>query len=190
MALEENSMIVTFYEDALYNKSESRVKGVEVFTDTLMVRIKQINSMDEVNKPASEADIRRFSKSYEAYKSGIAAPEEGTPLVECHEFKASEVKMLAANSIKTLEVLVEVSDAALQRMGPGMLTLKAKGQKAMASKAQLRRVMEENAQMREVNAQLEARIEALENLSKPKPKKVGRPRKVNESTDNSTERSQ
>ena len=56
----------------------------------------------------------RFPKQYAAWKAGLEAPTEGTPLSECAWLGRAQVEELAFAQVKTVEQLAALTDAQLK----------------------------------------------------------------------------
>lgn len=145
----EDGVFPTFYDKRVENKRKSEKEGYPVFDEPrLYVKIMVPNSVDVVDRPASQADIQRFPKSYEAYKTGSEPPESGYPVEQWAQVSADDVAILKAVNIKTVEQLADVPDSGLHRLGPGAHGLKNRAVKFLKD--------------RSTNEELHARIEELE----------------------------
>ncbi|MBW8838157.1 MAG: chromosome partitioning protein ParA [Burkholderia sp.] len=103
------------------------------------------------------ADPQRFPRQWEAFKSGVAAVQSGTPLVEWPMMTSSQVKELNALNIYTVEALSEISDVALGGLGHGGRNLRDQ------AKAWLSRLNDDASTMKLAaqNAELQRQIDEL-----------------------------
>lgn len=159
----EDGVFATFYDEYVEKKRESKEAGYPVFGDPMLfIKIVIPNSVDDTQRPATEADKQRFPKSYEAYQRGSEPAEEGLPIAEWPQVTKSEVKLLDAVTVKTVEQLAALPDSGLHRLGPGGQGLKIRAQKFLEKAA-------ENETLRNTIQELERKIEEL--TAKPQPAK-------------------
>lgn len=125
----EDGVFATFYDEAVQDKAATIEQGFPVFNDALYVRIQVPNSTDCVPRPANDADKQRFPKSWKAYETGKEPADEGFPIEEWNGLSVSERKVCDANQIKTVEMLAEIPDSNIQRLGPGGQGMKSRAQK-------------------------------------------------------------
>ncbi len=155
----EDGVFATFTDELLPNKSRTKKTGSPQFDETLMVTIRVPNQTDYAYRPATDADKKRFPKSYEAYLTGKEATDDGTPIRMWPGITGNEITMLDALQIKTVEQLAELPDAGIHRLGPGGMGLKLRAQKFLASQDEKDQKI----------AELESRIKQLEgNGAKPR----------------------
>ena len=151
----EDQVFATFYDDALPNKRQTKLTGTPVFDDCLMIKIQIPNQHDCVPRPVQDKDKVRFPKSWEAYQTGKEAAVSGYPVEEWTRLTVSELKVLQACQVKTVEQLAELPDSGLHRLGIGAMEMKMRAQ----------RFIEEGAsgpELKEKNDLLQNRIEELE----------------------------
>lgn len=109
------------------------------------------------------SDSRRYPKQWEAYKSGRAAEEAGTPLADWPAIVRGHVEALRARGIYTVEQLATLPDSATQFHGA--LDLRAKAQKwlearsAAAPAADIEALRREMDELKAANAKLAAAAE-------------------------------
>jgi hypothetical protein len=167
----EDGVFATFCDDVIQNEKKSKEAGYPVFDESrLFIKIVIPNSIDDVYRPANDADKQRFPLSYEAYKRGVEFPDEGLPIMHCPQFTTSEVKLLNAVNVKTVEQLAELPDSGLHRLGPGGQGLKNRAKKFLDTAG-------ENTILKEKIRKLERKIEELTASSNDKPA-VRRPKKL------------
>jgi hypothetical protein len=165
----EDGVFATFCDDQIENPKKSKLAGYPVFDESrLFIKIVIPNQVDDVYRPATDADKRRFPVSYEAYKSGAEQPEEGLPVQHWPQLTTAEVKLLQAVNVKTVEQLAELPDSGLHRLGPGGQGLKQRARKFIEKAG-------ENATLRKQVQELERKIEQLTQTKAPvkrKPKRL------------------
>jgi hypothetical protein len=152
----EDGVFATFIEDAVEDKRKTKAAGYPVFGEPrLFIKIVIPNAIGEKYRPATDADIKRFPVSYEAYQRGSEAPEAGLPVEHWPQVTTAEVKLLKAVNVKTVEQLAELPDSGLHRLGPGGRGLKNRAAKFLATAG-------DNAALKARIQELERKIEALE----------------------------
>lgn len=165
-------LLVKFYVKAVQDKEASLKEGRPIFKDVEYIDIRAPGSRDNVARPASPHDKSRFAKHYKAFKERTSDDEvvEGTLLAEWPLISRSQVEELGFFNVKTVEQLVNMSDANAQRfMGIHALKRKASEwlervkvqQEADELAAELAKRDEEIAELRKM----------VEDMQKPKTRK-------------------
>lgn len=103
----DKALLVTFEVRADKQKDGS-YKNVEY------IRI-LVGRNDEVVRPLTDADRKRFRERYESFLKGEEVPKEGTPISACAFATPANVSACKAERIYTLEQIVEIPDERLQR---------------------------------------------------------------------------
>lgn len=165
----EDGVFATFYDKPVQDKAQSTKEGYPVFNDTLYIKIMVPNAIDGVDRPANENDIKRFPKSYEAYQTGKEPAESGMPVEEWPQITTSEVAMLRALNIKSVEQLAEVPDSGIHRLGPGGHGLKTKAQKYLSSQSEIGTLQ---SRIKELERKLEKAETSVSEEPKRKPKRL------------------
>jgi|SRR5690625_1652835 len=130
----ENNLLVRFYPEAVQNKVASDEAGRPIFEDKDFIHIVVPGDpSNTIQRPIRAADKSRFPNTWNAYAAGKEASETGTPVEHWHLLTKAQAMELKAVNINTVESLVEVSDANLQRLGPGYKKLQAKARDYLAS---------------------------------------------------------
>ena len=170
--------IPSFYTEAVEQPFKSKQAGRPIFEDKEFVRI--IIPGDKNSQPVYEVtdDHReRWPDAYAAFKRGLDAPLEGTPLKQWPPISASMARELAHFNIQTVEQLAAIGDNVVQSIGMGMRDMRRKAQLflevAEKGSGPLGRLIDENEQLRAGQAQdretiaaLSSRLEALEQAGK------------------------
>jgi hypothetical protein len=112
-------LFVTFDLHPRVNEAKSAAEGRPVYDDTEYIRIiVPGDKQNEVHRPATELDKRRYARQYADFKAGSREAQSGTPLKEWTAISASQAKELAHFHVYTVEQLANLSDANLQNIGP------------------------------------------------------------------------
>lgn len=160
----ENGVLVAFYKDAVQNNFKTSEAGRPIFDEKVFVHLQTPgDTQTEIRRIATQQDEKKFPKAWAAFQSGEEVVLEGTPLEQWPGVTTSQVKELAYVNVRTVEQLVGVSDANIQKLGPGYAKLKQNAKiwidRATAD-ANASKIARENQQLKD-------RIKALEDqLSK------------------------
>lgn len=186
----ENGALVEFYTEAVQNNFKSKQEGRPIYEDRTFVRIQTPgDTRTTINRPATDQDKARFPKSWHAFQEGLSEVTEGTPLAQWPAVSASQVKELQHVHVRTVDQLAALSDASIQKMGPGYQQLRQSARHWLEhakGDADQTRLQHENDELRDevamLKEQLAAANEQIESLSEPadEPAKrgPGRPPKV------------
>lgn len=186
---QENGALVEFYRDAVQNNFKSAQEGRPIYDEKDFVRIQTPgDTRTVIQRIASDQDKQRFPKAWEAYLRGVELAQEGTPLEEWNLVSRSQTKELKHVGIATVEALASVSDANLQRMGPGYQQLRLRAQQYLDSSqdnakatawAREKEALEERVRLlEEANAALKASAQQETKVNEEQPPKRGRPAKI------------
>ena len=156
---------VLFYSKAMLFPGESEKEGRKIFHDVDFVRITiPGDSTNIIDTTVNELHKQRYPREWELYelrkKNGKVDSKEGTPLTEL-ELAESQIKELEYLHIHSVETLANLSDAQMQRIGVGGLSIRNKAQK----------YMEENTGVLSELERLKAELAELKAAKKP-----GRPK--------------
>lgn len=177
MFTHENGLLVRFFQDAVQDEIASDSAGRPIFHDRDFVQIMVPGDpKNQVTRVAEKTDKARFVKTWTAYQAGRELSESGTPIEQWPLLSKAQALELKGAGIATVEIFADVSDANLQKLGPGYkrLQVKAKDYLASADKdAAAQAWTKERDALYERIAQLEMVIEAQQADA---PRK-GRPRK-------------
>jgi hypothetical protein len=166
---------------------KSQQEGRPIYEDREFVFIQRPGERDSIEREATDGDRARFREVYEAFKSGSAAPVEGTPLDIIFPNEPSFVKVCQSLNVWTAEQMASVSDAALVNFGMGARDRRDKAQLFLEHAARNRgasRLEQENAELKEELRLMKIQIAALASADTQEPKRgPGRPRKVETPTE-------
>jgi hypothetical protein len=159
------SMVVMFYLKPVLNPAKSDAHGSPQFDDKIFVRIHPPGErLNIVDKPATDADRKRFPMQWMQFKENAPQECSGTPIDMLFPSKPSISAALKASGVHTVEQCSELSAHAIETIGMGAqqwqneakryLQIANKGVKA----TELRRIVEEKD--REINS-LQNKVERL-----------------------------
>jgi hypothetical protein len=123
-------LYVFYYQGVLQNEHKTIAEGRPIFDDVECIRIIVPGDKNSViDRPATMADKRRFSKQYEMFKAGKSedAQTDGTPLTEWPFLSRGQVEELKYLGIRTVEHIAECRDDIATRVN-GMHALKRNAQ--------------------------------------------------------------
>jgi hypothetical protein len=111
--------IAQFYIKPIKNNFLSQKEGREIWEDREYVEIiVPGDSKNIVHTAVTDAHRDRWPRSYQAFKSHMEAPAEGTPLEEWAAVGASMVMELKSHHVRTVEHLAGLSDSQLAKVCP------------------------------------------------------------------------
>lgn len=153
----QHKVFVRFNRQPVQDQEASLREGRPVFRDVIYIekRVPGDNS-NVVHRPARDADYQEFAGVYEKFKAGEGERLVGTPLKEWPAITRSLVEELAHFHCFTVEQLAEMSDSALQNVGP-LMAVRQKARDAI-SKAK------DEAPLQKLRADLEARDNTIATL--------------------------
>jgi hypothetical protein len=123
---------VRFFIDKEPHPGESAKQGRPIFFDVEKVSIINPGSRDDHHAIVDDSIRQRFPAQYKEWKETrkeLVKGEGFTPLVEAPFLGASQIEELRHLNIVTVEMLANLNDAGIQRIGMGArdLVAKAKG---------------------------------------------------------------
>ena len=117
-ANQSDGIFPKFFEKAVENKGKSLEEGRPVFESQEYVEIHIAGDRNNVVcRKVTENDRQRWAPIYEAFKKGLVAPLEGTPINEWPALTSTRVAELKALHILTVEALAQLPDAGIARIG-------------------------------------------------------------------------
>jgi hypothetical protein len=156
-----DTAIAFFRDEAIENKSETKKQGRPIFDNVTMVEIIVPGSRDIYCAPADESHKQRFPNQWAQYVNKQKQTPDGTPIDELSTATAAERATCKALSVLTIEALVNYSDAALHRLGPGGHSLKRKAAAFLESRkdaSYATALQEEVSQLRAQVAELKLKL--------------------------------
>lgn len=160
----DDKLWVQFHTKPVLDGTKSRAEGRPIYNDVTFVRIQQPAEKDCYDQPATQADIARFPRQWQAYQQGKQDTPQGTILAVLFPDQPSIVEMLAYLKVKTVEQLAALNDTQLQNVGMGALSWQRKAQAFLdaASKGRGIHALEaDNQKLRDQLAEMGAKVEAM-----------------------------
>ena len=167
----EDGVFATFYDEAIKDEAETEKQGVPVFVERVFINIKIPNQVDNISRPAQDADKKRFPLSWQAYQTGREPLDGGIPLEEWPQLTVSELKVCHAVGLKTVEQLAEISDSGVHRLGMGGHSMKTRAGKYLNARGEEDRLRSRVKELEAKVKELEAEIAKLEEKAESKPKR-------------------
>lgn len=166
-ARKRDGAIPRFYIEARKNNFRSEAEGRPCFDDVEKVEIlipgDRRSSWDGLVK---DEHRKRFPREYHAFKAGLDAPEQGTPISQMPGITRSQAEELAFSHVKTIEALAGLPDDLLSKAaGMGGMALREKARRwveATNGSAPMEKLAAENDQLKTMMAEMQARMEAME----------------------------
>jgi len=173
---DDEGVKATFRREREFKPFLSQQKGEEVYEYVDFIRI-VVNGNDklEVDKPACDADKRRFPFAWQQYQLGKEQSARGTPLDELG-IPGSVVAAYHAKNVFTVEDLSTVSDGNLQGLPAGArdarhrarerVELKKLAQSSGETEVLRKQLTETQAKNAELEKNLNRAMSALERMEK------------------------
>lgn len=178
---DDSSCVVRFYLKPKLMAAKSRDAGREIYEDRehceIMVKGQPHQIVDE---EVGKQHIDRFPNAYAAFKAGRPDPVTGTPIELLPNMSPSYVLTLKAMGIRTVEDMVNLSDAGLQKVGMGARDLQNRCRAFIGqSTTKADELERENHKLKSDVATLSDAVSKLQETiaAMTAPKKRGRPSK-------------
>ena len=121
----KEKLAIHFYTDPQQNAEKSKKAGRPIFDEVEMIEVRIPGQVDFVQRPVTEEEKQRFPAQYVAFKKNQdQTAASGTPLAQWPLLTKSQVEESKYLGAHTVEQLAEVSDASLQKFGPGWKTIR------------------------------------------------------------------
>lgn len=160
-----DGLIAEFFPKAVQNNHQSAIEGRPIFQTFPFVRILIAGDKSSIiERKATDADKARFRPQWQAFESGQAPVESGTPIEQWPILTVSQVAEFRAMHIRTVEHLATLSDGNIAKLGPGgrELVSKAKAFIAQAKDtAEAQRLAGENEHLKSEIANLKEQIAVI-----------------------------
>lgn len=162
----EDNALVEFTRDAVQNRVKTDEAGRPIYDEFDFVTIMTPgDTKTVVYRKATEQDKQRFSKAWGLYSRGLEQVVEGTPLEQWAGISKSQVKELQYVNVRTVEQFVGVSDANVQKLGPGYMQLQKRAKQyidAAKGEAAATAAARENEKLREEMALMQEQMDAMQ----------------------------
>lgn len=169
---DDSSLAVKFYKRKIINRYETRKQGKEISTIEEWVSLRGPGQLGtEVHHKVNPYLINRFHTQYQRFKSG-KDQLIGTPIIGWDIPNDEQKQLLVGMQIRTIEQLANVSDSIRQDLGPNLEYLvklareyveKNRPAAAPLVDAMAEKLEADNKKLLEMNQNLLARLERLEN---------------------------
>lgn len=115
----DDALWVQFAQRPVQNNYRTQVEGRPIFEDQLWIEIRMPGGLNIIERPAMEADKRRFLRAWQFYEQthGKDGAMVGTPLSQWPLLRPAQIEELRALRFYSVEQVANASDEALQRMG-------------------------------------------------------------------------
>lgn len=116
-----------FYRHAVFNAEESKAAGRKIFKDAIYIEIRAIGDKNtSFSRPMNEQDKTDFARAWQQFLAENGSDEEisGTPLRSLPAVGPSMVFELKALGVHTVEDLLDLDDAAIDRIRGGRLLVR------------------------------------------------------------------
>lgn len=163
---DDKNCFVEFHIEAVKHEFESEKSGHPVFKNIpyITITFPGDNTKRVVRPVKMESDVRgasdpeRWPRQWDRFQRQAEQVQDGTPLEQWPPVTKADVLMFKAQGIHTVEALAAVSDANLERLGPGVRGFRTKAQDYLeAAKGG-----EAMAALRAENKDLHAKFDALQ----------------------------
>lgn len=171
----EPGVFPRFYTDSVLDKRATEEKGMTVYKDQEFVEIHTAgNRTNVVVSKVKPHHIDRWPEYYKAFKDGLEAPVDGTPLANWQALSKAQADTLKAAKIHTVEALANLPDSALPSIGMGARELVAKAKAFLDVSKDLAEAQKYAAENERMASEIDLLKEQIKELSakvdKPKPK--------------------
>ena len=173
MSDQRDTTVPRFFLDKNLNNIASEKAGHPVYDSVEKVEIIiPGQSLSTAVRFVNQELKNRWPQQYAAFKAGMEAPVEGTPIEEWPPLIPAEVANLKAINIMTVEQLSQINDNAISTMGHGARALRDKAAAWLKNAAGGQALSEATARASRAEAKLEtlqrnygdlaARVDALQ----------------------------
>lgn len=148
-----------FYTKPMKNEPASAECGYPVYVEQERIRIMIAGDKENIiDRKANDEDRNRFADAYARFKRKAERSHDGTPLEEWPQLATTQVAMLKEFNIFTVQMLANVPDTSLGKMGPGARDLKSKAQNFLNNDAPRAAQSEKIAALQADNDTLRAEV--------------------------------
>jgi len=173
--LQESSLFVTFFTEAIEFKAESEKAGRPIFKDVPFVRIIVPGDVNNIiERKATKEDELKFPRAWARYKAEEAEAHDGMPLEQWPQITRSLLKELKYFEVHTVEQLAGLSDSQVSKLGMGFMDYRNKAKAFLAAAAGTADSTAQAAETERLRTELEDLKQQMAALGE---KKRGRPAK-------------
>lgn len=170
---------VRFEIEQQEDKKATKVRGVYVPKDVVMVTITPPGSVNNFKEPVESWKVRledevrmgytppqwrdEYIKQLEAFMNGQEMPVNGIPIKGWSAISPAQQKMLLDRNVLTVEALAVANDDLIRAIGMGGVMLKQRAESWLKA-ADRGKVVAEMTEAKQENAQLKSEVEALKSM--------------------------
>ena len=167
----KENLFVEFYPGEWISQFTTDENGDFVKIPQDFVRIRGAGSQDIIDRPATDADKKRFAEKYLRYAEGRRGVEhlEGTPIEDWLSLSREEMIELKALNFYTVEQIANCSDANINKIGFSGHAKKKNAiefLKRQKEQGGTKASSKENLELKAENKALSDRLAALEDMIK------------------------
>lgn len=164
MVIQPDRRMVRFETVPTLNRVRSEAEGRPIYEPRTVLFVRHPGERDETAIEARPHHQYEFPRQWEAFQAGQKADPEGTPLAVLFPDAPHVVTHMRACHVFTVEMLAELTEEGLRRIGMGARDYQDRARKFMNAAAQAAPMHRVEAELRERDekiAQLEAQVEML-----------------------------
>ena len=160
-------LIPMFYRRAVQNQMASEKEGRPIFSEEDYVQIHIPGDKNTIiDRRVREEDKKRWLAQWQAYLDNAAQPVSGTPLEQWPALSVSQIAELKALHVPTIEVLADLPEGGLQKIGMGARELQARAKafiEAAKNNGTFEKIAAENTRLQDQIQTLSDKNKSLEN---------------------------
>lgn len=124
---EKDMLIPMFYRRAVQDPIASEREARPIFSEEDYIQIHIPGDKNTIiDRKVKSEDKQRWSQQWQAYQNNAAQPVIGTPLEQWPALSVAQIAELKAMHVPTIEVLAELPENGLQKIGMGARELQAR----------------------------------------------------------------
>lgn len=162
---DKDLLIPMFYRRAVQDMTASEESGRPIYREEDYVQIHIPGDKNTIiDRRVRVDDKTRWAPQWQAYLGNVQQPVHGTPLEQWPALSVAQVAELKALHIPTVEVLAELPESGLQRIGMGARELQNKAKtfiEAAKGNAISEKMAAENSRLQEQLDQLQQQYSAM-----------------------------
>lgn len=113
----EKGVVASFY-NKFVRTGRFLENGLPEFSRKVFIKIRVVNSIDEVDRPAEDADIHRFAREYALFKiKNENNMNNGTPLNQFAFLSPAQIECCEFRNVFTIEDLIALEDDKASTLG-------------------------------------------------------------------------
>lgn len=158
-------IVVRFHVRSVKDEDASREAGRPVFRDAEYIEKRVVGDNNNVvDREIRAEDKQQFGRQYEDWKRGREQTAPGIPLTEWPGLTPSQVDTLRYNHVSTVELLAEISDQNLSKLGMGYDALRQRARDYLAAAAGLAPIDALRKENEELKSHIAMQMKAVEEM--------------------------